>query len=106
VNNGNGVHLVSRPKYTKRDKNHPKIVQDCLDLGMVVWDLADVGGEVLDIIVFWRGIAIPIEIKSKGNENSFTQDEEKSIEKLKNVGVNVVVATSIQDILEVYEASI
>ena len=90
-----------RPKYTKRDTNHKPIVNQCRELGMVVWDLADLGGKVLDTIVFWRGKAIPVEIKSPGG--TLTDDEAASIEELKTVGVGPIIATTIHDILKAFE---
>lgn len=94
---------MARPKYTKRDTNHKKIVNQCRELGMVVWNLADVGGKVLDTIVFWRGRAIPVEIKSPGKEDDLTDDETESIEELKTVGVDPIIATTVHDILKEFE---
>jgi len=70
---------------------------------MVVWDTADLGGKVLDIIVFWKGKAVPVEIKSEGNEIDLTDSERSGIEELKFVGVKAVIATRIEDILEQFK---
>jgi hypothetical protein len=90
---------MPRPKHTKRDANHAQIVQELTQLGAVVWDLADLGGEVLDIIVFWRGQARPVEIKSTDTED-LTEKELHSIQRLQLVGVQPVVATRTEDILD------
>ena len=87
-----------RPKHTKRDRNHAQIVQDLKALGMVVWDLADLGGHVLDILVFFRGKCLPVEIKSPGGE--LTASERASIEELRAVGVEAIVATCAEDVVE------
>ena len=94
--------MVERPKWTKKDKNHPQLVEECRKRGMVVWDVADLGGKVLDIIVFWKGQALPVEIKSKGNEHSLTADEEESIKELGAVGITPIVAVDIEDILSAF----
>jgi hypothetical protein len=92
---------MPRPKYTKKDLNHAEIVAQCRELGMIVWDVADLGGEVLDIIVYWRGRAIPIEIKSEGGK--LTEDERISLEKLESCGIKTVVAYSIDDIVRAFD---
>ncbi len=89
-----------RPKYTKKDINHADIVAQCRELGMVVWDTADAGGEILDIIVFWKGKTLPVEIKSPGG--TLTKDEKISLEKLEACGIKAIVAYSIEDILDAY----
>ena len=93
---------MGRPKHTKKDKNHLEIVRQCREIGMVVWDTADLGGEILDTVIFWRGKVIPVEIKSKGKEGDFTPDEKVGIDKLVAVGVRPIVATCIEDILQVF----
>lgn len=94
---------MSRPKYTRRDTNHKDIVEGCRELGMVVWDLADLGGKVLDTIVFWRGKAIPVEIKSPGKEDDLTLDERESISELEAIGVKYVIAVSVEDVIKAFE---
>ena len=56
-----------RPRYTRRDANQPDIVDDLRGLGFYVLDLADVGGDALDIFVCghiggseWRWLAVEI----------------------------------------------
>lgn len=91
-----------RPKRTKKDKNHKKIVKDCREKGMVVWDVADLGGKVLDIIVFWQGKALPVEIKSKGNAENLTEGELEGIADLEKVGMSYVIATKAEDIIAAF----
>jgi len=57
----------TRPRYTRRDANQREIVDDLRGLGFFVLDLADVGGDVLDIFVCghigggeWRWLAVEI----------------------------------------------
>ena len=92
---------MPRPKRTKKDSNHAEIVAQCRELGMIVWDVADLGGEVLDIIVYWHGKTVPVEIKSKGG--SLTEDERISLDKLNSCGIRAIVAYSIEDIVEAFE---
>ena len=96
--------MTYRPKYTRKDKNHLDIVHNLRDLGAIVWDLADLGGEVLDILVIWRGEIKIVEIKSEGHESDFTEDEEISIARLKDVGVEPVVALDTEDVLRAFGA--
>ena len=42
---------MARPRHTKRDANHQDVIDGCRAAGLNVWDLADVGGDVLDLIV-------------------------------------------------------
>lgn len=89
--------MTTRPKRTKKDANQLQIVHDLIALGAVVWDCANVGGEVLDLIVFWRGLAIPVEIKALGKLEDLTDGEREGIRKLRLVGVEPVVATCTED---------
>ena len=93
---------MARPKYTKKDINHATLVQECRDLGMVVWDTADIGGEVLDLIVLWMGKAIPVEVKAPGKDGDLTLGEQGGIDKLREVGVEPVIATCVEDIKEAF----
>jgi len=93
---------MGRPKYTKKDTTHKNIVKKCRKLGMVIWDTADLGGEILDLMIFWRGRAIPVEIKTPG-KIKLTPKEKIGIKKLRDVGVEPIIATSIEDILKAFE---
>ncbi len=94
---------MSRPKRTRRDANHSHVIQECRALGIVVWDTADLGGEVLDTVMFWRGTALPVEIKAPGKENDLTENERISIEKLGSLGVRAVIATKAEDVLRAFQ---
>lgn len=89
-----------RPKHTQRDLNHAQIRDELRQLGAVVWDLADVGGEVFDLLVCWRGRCLPVEVKQLGSESDLTEDEEGSIRRLSLVGVEVIIATNPEDVIE------
>ena len=92
-----------RPKRTRKDSNHAEIVSGCRELGIIVWDTADSGGKVLDTVMFWHGVAIPIEIKSPGKEDDLTKGERKGIAELQNVNVPPVVVTSVEDVVRAFE---
>jgi len=93
---------MGRPRHTKKDTTHKDIVQGCRELGMIVWDTADIGGEILDLMIFWRGRAVPVEIKTPGKIR-LTEKEEIGIKKLRDVGVEPIIATNIEDILKAFE---
>lgn len=88
-----------RPRHTKKDLNHAAILGECRALGMVAWDLADLGNEILDCIVFWRGMSLVVEIKSPGKEKNLTAGEAEGIRKLNAVGVYPVVVSCTEDIV-------
>ncbi len=96
---------MTRPKHTKKDANQLEIVHELEALGAVVWDCANIGGTVLDLIVFWRGLAIAVEIKVPDNRDGLTDNERKGIRLLKQVGVEAVVATCTEDIVEAFQGS-
>ena len=91
--------MTSRPRHTKPDTNQAQIVADLQRLGAVVWRLSDLGGEVLDLIVFWRGLAMPVEVKMPGHEAELTDGERESIRRLAQVGVKAVIATCTEDVI-------
>lgn len=95
---------MNRPKRTRRDKNHHQIIAHARDLGMVVWDTADIGGEVLDTLICWRGRCLPVEIKRPGHRDALTPGERRGIAALAHVGVQAVIAESIDDVLSAFEA--
>jgi len=92
-----------RPKRTKRDSNHAEIRDGLRQLGAIVWDTADLGGGVLDLVVFWRGMGIPVEVKPPGLEDDLTEGERESLMMLRDIGVRAVVATSVEDVLMAFE---
>lgn len=91
-----------RPKYTRRDNNHAELVGLCRELGIVVFDLADLGGKVPDTVMCYDGICLPVEIKSPGNEESFTPSEIEGMEECCDVDIPWVVAVEIEDILRAF----
>ena len=93
-----------RPKHTRRDKNQLSMVAILRSLGAVVWDTADLGGDVLDLIVHWRGMTRVVEVKQPGHQHMLTPNEEASIDELANVGVKVIVAETFQDVVDAWEA--
>ena len=93
-----------RPKRTKRDSNHAEIRDGLRQLGAIVWDIADLGGDILDLLVFWRGRCIPVEVKPLGREGDLTEGERESIEMLRVVGIEAVVATCVEDVIEAFKA--
>jgi len=72
-------------------------------LGMVVWDVADHGGDVLDLICHWRGQTCVVEVKRPGQRDALTPNEKASIKALKDVGVKAIVAETWRDIVEAWE---
>lgn len=93
---------MSRPKRTRHDANQAEIVRVFQSLGAVVWDLSDVGGQVLDLIVFWRGRARVVAVKRTA-DSILTPNEVRSIMALQLVGVEPIVATSWEDVVEEWE---
>jgi hypothetical protein len=91
--------MSSRPRRTRKDLNHSKVVADARAKGVYVWDLADLGGLVLDTVMFWKGVCIPVEIKQPGHESDLTEDERLSIELLKQMGIPFIIATCVEDIV-------
>ena len=96
-----GIRL-SRPKRTKRDINHAQVRDDCRALGMVVWDLADYGGKIFDLLCCWRGRCVPVEVKQPGHEQELTDAEQLGIAELRTVGIEVVIATCAEDVIRVF----
>lgn len=94
--------MPPRPKYTKPDANQSEIFSKVEECGIVIWDLHNVGGEVMDSLMCARGKCIPVEIKNPEGRNQFTQGELDGIAKLLDVGVVVVVATCADDVLRAF----
>lgn len=76
---------MSRPRHTKRDANHQDVVDGCRAAGLNVWDLADVGGDVLDILVAGYNVRthgyeqVMVEIKTD-SDAPFTDAERRCLE--------------------------
>lgn len=92
-----------RPKYTKPDDNQGAIVADLRKLGAVVWITASLGGEVLDLLVFWHGRCLPVEVKRPDHAADLTKNERWSIHSLSLVGVEAIVATCTEDVVQAFE---
>ena len=90
---------MGRPKRTKRDVCQKEIVEDLRSIGAVVWDLADLGGSVLDLAVAWHGLMLPVEVKCNGK---LTQAQERSIAELRAVGVEPIVAGTAEEVVEAW----
>jgi len=90
---------MARPKHTRRDANQAQLVEELRDLGAVVWDTADLGGRVLDLVVAWRGVMRPVEVKAAGSEQYLTDGERESIEELRYAGVEAIIATCAEDVI-------
>jgi hypothetical protein len=93
---------MSRPKHPRKDATHHRIVQDARALGIVVWDTSDLGGQVLDCVMFWRGKVVPVEIKTPGSEHDLTDGEIHGMRALSAQGVYPCVATCIDDVLKAF----
>ena len=95
---------MTRPHRVVRvDANQAEIIADLRRLGAYVWITASLGGEVLDLIVFWHSLVIPVEIKVPGKLDDLTDGERQGIRKLREVGIEPIVATCAEDIVaEVY----
>ena len=86
-----------RPKYTKPDENQAEIVEKIRAKGMVVWDTHHAGGYIFDLIVFWKGRCIPVEVKHPGyTDSDFTDKERESMRLLTEMGITFLVATSAE----------
>ena len=86
-----------RPRHPKPDACQNDIVRDLRALGRGVWVLSDIGGQVLDLVVFWDGCGIPVEVK--GPDGSLTPDQKDSVILLRTVGVEAIVAGSAEEVL-------
>ena len=60
---------------------------------------------MLDTVMFWRGVCVPVEIKQPGQESAFTDDELKSIERFREMSIPFIVASSIDDVVNNWPTS-
>lgn len=93
---------MSRPRHPKRDANHQAILDGCRALGIVVWDTSDLGGQILDAVMFWRGKVVPVEIKTPGCEHDLTDGEIHGMRALSAQGIYPCVATCLEDVLRAF----
>ena len=94
---------MTRPKHTRRDTNQLSMVAILRSLGYICWDTADLGGDILDLIVFKDGQTRVVEVKRPGHRHMLTPNEQASIDALAFVGVTVIVAETFQDVLDAWE---
>jgi len=92
-----------RPRYTRRDANQQEIVDDLRGLGFYVLDLADVGGDALDIFVCgrvgggeWRWLAVEI----KTPDGRLTANQKRFFEMWPDAPA--IVAQATEDVLAWY----
>jgi len=97
---------MTRPKHTKPDGNQASIVAILRSLGFVVWITADLGGDVLDLIVFKDGQARVVEVKRPRHRHMLTPNEQASIDALAFVGVKAIVAETWRDVVTAFGSSI
>lgn len=88
--------------YAQKDRNQSDLVRDMRRLGMYVQDTSPLGGEVLDLLVAWRGVVLPVEVKRPGHEGELTDDERMALQIYHDIGVPAVVATRVEDVLEAF----
>ena len=91
-----------RPRHTRKDANHAELVRQLRDAGALVFDTADIGGMVLDLIVCWGGKCLPVEVKQPGHEHRLTDGERATLRELERVGVTPVVATDVEDVMRAF----
>lgn len=92
-----------RPRHTRRDANQQEIVDDLRRLGFYVLDLADVGGQVLDLFVTapdatgeWRWLAVEI----KTPDGTLTDNQKEFFEMWPDAPA--IVAQCTEDVLTWY----
>ena len=91
--------MTPRPKRTRRDTNQAAIIAELIWRGFYVQDLADVGGQTLDLLCFYRGICLPVEIKRVGYFGDLTQGERDGICYMRLCGVDPIIATRAEDVI-------
>ena len=94
---------MNRPRHPRTDANQAALIRDCRALGMIVWDTSRNGGQVLDLVVHWRGVTRVVEVKRLGHEDEFTANEADSILALASVGIVAIVATCVEDVVKGWE---
>ena len=93
---------MRRKYWTRRDVNHAEIRDGLRKLGAVVFDTADLGGRALDLAVCWRGRVVFAEVKNSEVRWEVSEKQRESIEALHAVGVEAIVAISIEDVVEAF----
>ena len=95
--------MFRRPRHPKPDGNQAAIIADAERHGMYVWDLSALGGEVLDLVIGWRGVLLPFEVKKPGEEASTTDDQCEAMVQLWSRGIPAFVVTNIEDVVTAFE---
>ena len=93
---------MNRPKRTRKDANHATLISQCRQLGMVVYDTADAGGKLPDTFMCWRGKCLPVEIKAEGKRDDLTDGELEGQAECAYVGVDWVIAVTVDDVLTAF----
>lgn len=91
--------MSRRPRHPKTDTNQAQIIAELGDLDMWVINTSSLGGAVLDLVVCWRGVCLPVEIKMPGCEDDLTDGERTALTELHRRGIPAFVATSTEDVL-------
>ena len=95
---------MPRPRRTRKDANHTQLVAECRQVGMVVWDLSDIGGLIPDTVMCWRSKCLPVEIKAPGKSDNLTLGEQEGKAECAYVGVDWIIATELDDVLRAFDA--
>ena len=91
--------MTPRPKYPKPDANQNDVIVDLVALGFYVQDMSKLGGEVLDLLCFWRGVCLPVEVKMPGCEDDLTDGEKVGMFRMLSRGVEAIIATCAEDVI-------
>ena len=92
--------MTPRPhRACRTDANQQQIIADLRALGFYVQDLSALGGEVLDLLCFWRGVCLPVEVKQSGHFGDLTQGERNGMCYMRLCGVDPIVATCAKDVV-------
>ena len=94
--------MTPRPKYPKPDANQAQIITELGQLGAWIINTSTIGGVTLDLVVCWRGLCIPVEIKVPGCELDLTDGEKMAIEQLHQRGIPAFVATCTEDVVALW----
>jgi heat shock protein HspQ len=96
------METTMRVRHTKRDSNHADVAAGCRRAGLHVFDVADLGGYVLDLIVSGfnrnehRYEMVMVEIKPS-RDAPFTEDEERTLQENPDT---TMVAYCAEDVLK------
>lgn len=95
---------MPRPKHTRRDANQAQLISELYQLGACyIWDLSDVGGDVLDLLILYRGRLLWLEVKRPGHEDELTAGEREIVDMLRREMLYDPVITSLEDFIKIME---